>query len=106
LPFAFAFNIYIFLYLGITDTFKLTAKVGGELASVTKQILVIDDDLNSAIAIRSCLESYFKKDARGSEFQAMEVTMYSNPVTALVEFKPYHYDLVLVDINMPFVKWL
>jgi CheY-like chemotaxis protein len=79
-------------------------KVGDELASVTKQALVIDDDLDSAIAIRTCLESYFKKDARGSEFQAMEVTMYSNPVTALVEFKPYYYDLILVDINMPTVN--
>lgn len=83
-----------------TESFK----VGGELASVIKQVLVIDDDLDSAIAIRTCLESYFKKDARGSEFQAMEVTMYSNPVTALVEFKPYYYDLVLVDINMPTVN--
>jgi CheY-like chemotaxis protein len=79
-------------------------KVGGELASVTKQILVIDDDLDSAIAIRTCLESYPKKNARGSGFQTMEVTMYSNPVTALVEFKPYYYDLVLVDINMPTVN--
>jgi CheY-like chemotaxis protein len=79
-------------------------KIGDKLDSVTKQILVIDDDLDSAIAIRTCLESYFKEDTRGSEFQAMEVTMYSNPVTALVEFKPYYYDLVLVDINMPTVN--
>ncbi len=83
-----------------TDSFK----VGNELASVTKQILVIDDDLDSAIAIRTCLETYFKKDAQGSEFQVMEVSMYSNPVTALAEFKPYYYDLVLVDINMPTVN--
>ena len=83
-----------------TESFK----VGGELASVTKQVLVIDDDLDSAIAIRTCLESYFKKDDHGSEFQGMEVTMYSNPVTAIVEFKPYYYDLVLVDINMPTVN--
>jgi CheY-like chemotaxis protein len=79
-------------------------EVGYELENVTKHILVIDDDLDSAITIRSCLESYFKKDAHGSQFQAMEVTMYSNPVTALVEFKPYYYDLVLVDINMPTVN--
>jgi CheY-like chemotaxis protein len=79
-------------------------KVGNELTSVTKQILVIDDDLDSAIAIRTCLETYFKKDAQGSEFQVLEVSMYSNPVTALAEFKPYYYDLVLVDINMPTVN--
>jgi CheY-like chemotaxis protein len=80
------------------------SKLGVELDNVTKQVLVIDDDLDSAIAIRTCLESYFKTDAQGSEFQVMEVTMYSNPVTALVEFKPYYYELVLVDINMPTVN--
>ena len=83
-----------------TESFK----EGNELTSVSKQILVIDDDLDSAIAIRTCLETYFKKDAQGSEFQVMEVSMYSNPVTALAEFKPYYYDLVLVDINMPTVN--
>lgn len=81
-----------------------TSKVGDELDSIIKQVLVIDDDIDSAIAIRTCLESYFKKDAQGSEHQVMEVTMYSNPVTALVDFKPYYYDLVLVDINMPTVN--
>ena len=81
-----------------------TSKVGDELDSIIKQVLVIDDDIDSAIAIRTCLESYFKKDAQGSEYQVMEVTMYSNPVTALVDFKPYYYDLVLVDINMPTVN--
>jgi CheY-like chemotaxis protein len=88
----------------ITTQNTKSFEVGYELENVTKHILVIDDDLDSAITIRSCLESYFKKDAHGSQFQAMEVTMYSNPVTALVEFKPYYYDLVLVDINMPTVN--
>ncbi|MPZ05754.1 MAG: response regulator [Nitrososphaeraceae archaeon] len=80
------------------------SKVGDELGNAIKQVLVIDDDLDSAITIRTCLESYFKKDDQGSEFQVMEVSMYSNPVTALVEFKPYYYDLLLVDINMPTVN--
>jgi two-component SAPR family response regulator len=31
------------------------------------------------------------------------VTTYINPITALIEFKPYYYDLLLVDINMPSV---
>jgi CheY-like chemotaxis protein len=80
------------------------SKVVDELGNVIKQILLIDDDLDSAIAVRTCLESYFKNDAQGSEYQVMEVNMYSNPVTALVEFKPYYYDLLLVDINMPTVN--
>jgi CheY-like chemotaxis protein len=80
------------------------SKVGAELDNVIKQVLVIDDDIDSAIAIRTCLESYFKKDAQGSEFQVMEVTMYSSPVTAMEDFRPYYYDLLLVDINMPTVN--
>lgn len=80
------------------------SKVGDKFGNASKQVLVIDDDLDSAITIRTCIESYFKKDSQGSEFQVMEVTMYSNPVTALVEFKPYYYDLLLVDINMPTVN--
>jgi CheY-like chemotaxis protein len=81
-----------------------SSKTEIELGNVIKQVLVIDDDFDSAIAIRTCLESYFKKDDQGTEFQALQVTMYSNPVTALVEFKPYYYDLLLVDINMPTVN--
>ncbi len=50
------------------------------------------------------LRADFRKDNQGTEFQVMEVNMYSNPVTALVEFKPYYYDLLLVDINMPTVN--
>jgi hypothetical protein len=26
---------------------------------------------------------------------------FDNPVTALVEFKPNFYDLLLIDVNMP-----
>ncbi|MGH9976226.1 MAG: response regulator [Nitrososphaeraceae archaeon] len=80
------------------------SKAGTELDNVIKQVLIIDDDLDSAITIRTCLESYFKKDNQGTEYQVLEVTMYSSPVTALVEFKPYYYDLLLVDINMPTVN--
>jgi len=31
----------------------------------------------------------------------MQVFGYDNPVTALVEFEPNFYDLLLIDINMP-----
>jgi hypothetical protein len=41
-----------------------------------RQILLICDDLDCAIAIRSCLESYHEKDTLGSEFQVLEVTMF------------------------------
>ena len=32
---------------------------------------------------------------------AMQVYSFDNPVTALVEFKPNFYDLLLIDVNMP-----
>jgi DNA-binding response OmpR family regulator len=31
----------------------------------------------------------------------MQVFGFDNPVTALVEFKPDFYDLLLIDVNMP-----
>ena len=31
----------------------------------------------------------------------MQVYSYDNPVTALLEFKPNFYDLLLIDANMP-----
>jgi DNA-binding response OmpR family regulator len=30
-----------------------------------------------------------------------EVYTYNDPILALSEFKPYFYDLMLIDINMP-----
>jgi hypothetical protein len=57
-----------------------------------RQILLIDDDLDGAIAITSCFESYHEKDTQGSEFQVLEVSTLSDPVTASVEFKPHYYD--------------
>jgi DNA-binding response OmpR family regulator len=31
----------------------------------------------------------------------LQVFGFDNPVTALVEFKPNFYDLLLIDVNMP-----
>ena len=31
----------------------------------------------------------------------MQVYSYDNPVTALLEFEPNFYDLLLIDVNMP-----
>jgi DNA-binding response OmpR family regulator len=31
----------------------------------------------------------------------IQVYSYDNPVTALLEFKPNFYDLLLIDVNMP-----
>jgi PleD family two-component response regulator len=56
-----------------------------------KRILVIDDNPDIVFTLRVGLESD----------PTMQVFVYDNPVTALVEFEPNFYDLLLIDINMP-----
>jgi DNA-binding response OmpR family regulator len=56
-----------------------------------KRILVVDDNPDVVFTLRVGLESD----------PAMQVYGYDNPVTALVEFKPKFYDLLLIDLNMP-----
>jgi CheY-like chemotaxis protein len=74
----------------------------------SKQVLVIDDHYDSAFTIKSCLESHFRQDTEGleskSEFHPIQATVYVDPFLALKEFKPYYYDLLLVDINMPSIN--
>jgi CheY-like chemotaxis protein len=69
----------------------------------TKQILLIDDDQDSGLAIKACLETYCSPDPGLSE-PAIQVTTFIDPIRALLEFEPYYYDLLLVDINMPSVS--
>jgi DNA-binding response OmpR family regulator len=52
---------------------------------------VIDDNPDIVLTLRVRLESD----------PTMQVFGYDNPVTALVEFKPNFYDLLLIDVNMP-----
>jgi DNA-binding response OmpR family regulator len=55
------------------------------------RILVIDDDPDIVLTLQIGLESD----------PTMQVFGFDNPVTALVEFKPNFYDLLLIDINIP-----
>ena len=52
---------------------------------------MIDDDPDIVLALKIGLESD----------PTMQVYGYDNPVTALVEFTPNFYDLLLIDFNMP-----
>ena len=56
-----------------------------------KRILVIDDNPDIVFTLRVGLESD----------PTIQVDSFDSPVTALVEFKPNFYDLLLIDINMP-----
>lgn len=53
-------------------------------------ILVVDDELDAAISIRMILED--------SQYS---VEIYTDPLKALLEFKPKRYDLILLDVRMP-----
>jgi CheY-like chemotaxis protein len=82
-------------------TQRLEKTAGGEsLVENTKRILLIDDDVDSCFTIRSCLETYFKNelDLLGT---ALQINTFTDPQEALRQFKPYYYDLMLVDVNMP-----
>ena len=56
-----------------------------------KRILVVDDSPDILFTLRVGLESD----------PTIQVYGYDNPVTALVEFTPNFYDLLLIDVNMP-----
>jgi len=56
-----------------------------------KRILVVDDNPDIVFTLRVGLESD----------PTMQVYSYDNPVTALLEFEPNFYDLLLIDVNMP-----
>jgi DNA-binding response OmpR family regulator len=56
-----------------------------------KRILVVDDNPDIVFTLRVGLESD----------PTMQVYSVDNPVTALVEFQPNFYDLLLIDVNMP-----
>ena len=56
-----------------------------------KRILVVDDNSDIVFTLQIGLESD----------PTIQVFCFDNPVTALVEFKPNFYDLLLIDVNMP-----
>ena len=52
---------------------------------------MIDDNSDIVFSLRIGLESD----------PTMQVYCYDNPVTALLEFEPNFYDLLLINVNMP-----
>lgn len=68
-----------------------------ELSSVSKHILIVDDDPDITLTFKKGLEAENEK----SNKIFFEVNTYNDPLVALSEFKPHFYDLLLVDFNMP-----
>jgi len=66
-----------------------------------KRILIVDDDLDVTLTFKAAIEnSNNDNDAN----KRIEVYTSNNPITALSEFKPDFYDLLLADINMPYIN--
>ena len=60
-----------------------------------KTILIIDDEPDILYTLKLALENSSEK---------YRVHTYNNPLLLLSEFKSNYYDLLLVDINMPFMN--
>ena len=80
-----------------TDNLKPRHKVSSSSslshnAQRHKRILVVDDNPDVAFTLRIGLEN---------SDPTMKVYSFDSPVTALLEFKPNFYDLLLIDVNMP-----
>ena len=85
------------------SVFKETVSQSGKeeqiLSSIAKRILIVDDEPDITLTFKQGLEAENKKEGGRNIF--FEVKTYNDPFTALSEFKPHFYDLLLVDVNMP-----
>jgi CheY-like chemotaxis protein len=63
-----------------------------------KTILVVDDDQNTTLAVKSGLEN---ENSHTTNRISYLVHTYNFPTSALSEFKPNFYDLLLIDVEMP-----
>ena len=61
----------------------------------SKAILIIDDEPDITYTLKLALQSSNEK---------YRIHTYNNPITVLSKFKPNYYDLLLIDINMPFMN--
>ncbi|HXP51584.1 MAG TPA: response regulator [Bacteroidia bacterium] len=66
-----------------------------------KRILIVDDDTDLTITFKAVIEeSNYNNDVN----KRIEVYTSNHPIVALSEFKPNFYNLLLVDIKMPYMN--
>jgi two-component SAPR family response regulator len=63
-----------------------------------KRMLIVDDDADITTTLKLGIEN-----ATDTSSRRIVVDTYNDPRTALLDFEPNFYDLVLVDINMPYI---
>ena len=61
-----------------------------------KRILIIDDDADVTITFKAGIE-----ENNNDPNTRIEVYTSNDAISALLEFRPNYYDLLLVDINLP-----
>ena len=64
-----------------------------------KRILIVDDDADVTLTFKAGIE-----DSNIETNKRIEVYTSNNPVGTLSEFRPNFYDLLLTDINMPYMN--
>jgi CheY-like chemotaxis protein len=71
-----------------------------------KRILIVDNEPDVTLTFKVGLEGYYHygNDNDNNDKTRFEVYAYNNPSEALSEFKPNFYDIMLVDINMPYMN--
>jgi CheY-like chemotaxis protein len=63
-----------------------------------KRILIVDDNKDITLTFKAGIED---NNNHNDASKRIEVHTCNNPATALSEFKPNFYDLLLIDIKMP-----
>jgi CheY-like chemotaxis protein len=78
------------------DAYKTLTK---EQERFWKRILIVDDNVDITVTFKIAIE-----DNNTTLTKKIEVYTSNNPVVALSEFKANFYDLLLLDINMPYMN--
>ena len=63
-----------------------------------KRILIVDDESDITTTLKLAIENANETSAR-----RIVVNTYNDPRLVLLDFEPNLYDLLLVDINMPYI---
>src|SRR5262249_25107154 len=66
-----------------------------------KRILIVDDNVDITTTFKAAIED---NNSGIDANKRIEVYTANDPVVALSEFKPNFFDLLLVDINMPYMN--
>ena len=85
-----------FREIGKSSIANLVAK--GDKDRYWKRILIVDDDVDITTTFKIGIES-----TQVNINKKIEVYTYNDPRAALLGFEPNFYDLLLIDINMPYM---